>query len=211
MKNRITGKGMSSFLDSLFAVVILGLLLGVFIPNRWLQAVVISVTMLHLLAFLFLMSSIKADTSKLQASLTRLSNGDYEDEQDEYICQDFYLIGIKTNKLRQKLIYYSSSQKDIILENCKLSINIQRDKLTQLYNRRYLEKRVNSLHAAGNPFAVMFLDIDHFKKVNDTYGHGVGDEILKLVAQRVMRTVRPSDIVARYGGRGIYHRGIKHC
>ncbi len=78
------------------------------------------------------------------------------------------------------------------------------DSLTGLANRNLLKKSLdNSLKNArrhGNPLAVMFLDLDMFKPVNDLYGHGVGDELLKVVAARLEDAARETDIVARLGG-----------
>ncbi|MEM7679558.1 MAG: PleD family two-component system response regulator [Pseudomonadota bacterium] len=78
------------------------------------------------------------------------------------------------------------------------------DSLTGLHNRRYLEVHIDKLleknKAAGKALSVLILDIDHFKSVNDTHGHGVGDEILKQFAQRLKDNVRSFDLVARLGG-----------
>jgi two-component system cell cycle response regulator len=78
------------------------------------------------------------------------------------------------------------------------------DPLTGLNNRRYLETHLASLldHAAhkGRALTLMILDIDHFKSVNDTYGHDAGDEVLKHFAQRMRRVVRSADLICRLGG-----------
>jgi two-component system, cell cycle response regulator len=78
------------------------------------------------------------------------------------------------------------------------------DALTGLYNRRYLETHLAGLleQAAerGNPLSLMVLDIDHFKSINDTWGHDAGDEILRSFAQRVQSGVREADFVCRLGG-----------
>ncbi len=78
------------------------------------------------------------------------------------------------------------------------------DPLTGLGNRRYLESRLNALlletTARGGAACCVMIDIDHFKAVNDRYGHDVGDEVLKSLATRLRRTVRPTDIVVRMGG-----------
>jgi two-component system cell cycle response regulator len=78
------------------------------------------------------------------------------------------------------------------------------DALTGLYNRRYLEVHLQKLlqRSAENRkyMAVLLLDIDHFKKVNDTYGHKVGDEVLKVFADRIKDKLRSFDLVARLGG-----------
>ncbi len=78
------------------------------------------------------------------------------------------------------------------------------DPLTGLNNRRYLESHLASLlqHAAGRgqPVSFMILDIDHFKSVNDTWGHAAGDEVLKGFAGRCKRVVRQIDLLCRFGG-----------
>jgi diguanylate cyclase (GGDEF)-like protein len=78
------------------------------------------------------------------------------------------------------------------------------DNLTGLPNRMLLEDRlaqaVSRANRTGRPFSVMFVDLDWFKPVNDNYGHSVGDEVLKAVAQRMTACVRRSDTVARTGG-----------
>jgi diguanylate cyclase (GGDEF)-like protein len=80
----------------------------------------------------------------------------------------------------------------------------RRDVLTGLANRAvFMESLRQSLAKArrsGRSFAVIYLDIDHFKQVNDTLGHGVGDEILKAVAERLRTHMRETDTVARLGG-----------
>lgn len=79
-----------------------------------------------------------------------------------------------------------------------------RDGLTGLYNRRYLEDALSrELHRSersGKPVAVIMIDIDHFKRFNDTHGHDAGDFVLGTIAKQVTRNVRPSDIACRYGG-----------
>lgn len=79
----------------------------------------------------------------------------------------------------------------------------QRDPLTKLYNRRAFmryHKQFVSGERAGQSFVMAFIDIDHFKKVNDTYGHIVGDLVLQTVSARIVHNLRSIDIVARYGG-----------
>lgn len=78
------------------------------------------------------------------------------------------------------------------------------DGLTQLYNHRYFQEQmilaVNNFHRYGNKFSLILIDIDFFKKFNDTYGHQSGDCVLKQVANILKRNSRTSDIVCRYGG-----------
>ncbi len=114
-----------------------------------------------------------------------------------------YQTGIGTTFL-QKL----SAMTAVAIENC---LNQQRikeigyqDPLTQAYNRRYFDLRFadeieRSLRQSEN-LACMFLDVDFFKKVNDTYGHHVGDLVLTQLVNLIKEQVRACDIVARYGG-----------
>lgn len=78
------------------------------------------------------------------------------------------------------------------------------DPLTGLGNRRYLGQRLDTLlqlvRSRGGGLCLGIIDIDHFKQVNDTYGHDVGDEVLVGFARRLLRAIRPTDILARLGG-----------
>lgn len=78
------------------------------------------------------------------------------------------------------------------------------DDLTALYNRRACDKRlaeeVDRAQRYGRPFSVLMMDVDHFKAVNDRYGHPGSDLVLKQVAQRLARQLRQVDVAARYGG-----------
>lgn len=79
-----------------------------------------------------------------------------------------------------------------------------RDELTETFNRRYILKMVeeekNRANRYGHSFYICLLDIDHFKRVNDTYGHAVGDTVLKIIAGAVQAQVRMTDCFGRYGG-----------
>jgi diguanylate cyclase (GGDEF)-like protein len=79
-----------------------------------------------------------------------------------------------------------------------------RDPLTRLYNQRYFAERLDAelrfARRHGSALAVLMIDIDHFKRVNDQRGHLVGDSVLGAVALTLARAVRNEDVVARYGG-----------
>jgi diguanylate cyclase (GGDEF)-like protein len=85
-----------------------------------------------------------------------------------------------------------------------LAAQSERDALTGVYNRRklteLLDMEVKRSVRYGQRFSLVMLDIDHFKKINDTHGHLVGDEAIKHVARRAVATLRATDVVARYGG-----------
>jgi diguanylate cyclase (GGDEF)-like protein len=74
------------------------------------------------------------------------------------------------------------------------------DALTGLFNRRSLEQQAREVIDRGETFVVAFLDLDHFKDLNDTYGHEIGDRALRLFARVLRDSVRPADIPARFGG-----------
>lgn len=74
------------------------------------------------------------------------------------------------------------------------------DSLTQLLNRNSFTQYLSNAVTSGVPFALLFIDLDHFKQVNDTLGHKTGDELLQQAAERLKHCVRGSDIVSRFGG-----------
>ncbi len=91
-----------------------------------------------------------------------------------------------------------------IADNARLEQLAQTDPLTQLLNRRALTERITAEMERALRYdaslALLLLDLDHFKAVNDTYGHLVGDDVLRDVAALLTRTLRASDLAARYGG-----------
>jgi diguanylate cyclase len=84
---------------------------------------------------------------------------------------------------------------------CEMS---SRDALTGLANRRQFElalaRELDRVARSGEPALLLMLDIDHFKRVNDTHGHAAGDEVIRAVATALAESVRPMDLVARIGG-----------
>lgn len=74
------------------------------------------------------------------------------------------------------------------------------DPLTNLYNRRFFNEKLDAIQKAQTHYVIILIDIDHFKEINDLYGHHFGDEALCQVAQLLVSHIRLSDIVARYGG-----------
>jgi len=96
----------------------------------------------------------------------------------------------------------------LALANVRLRENLRhqsiRDPLTGLYNRRYMEdflfKQLHQAERIHASFAILMLDLDHFKRINDNYGHEAGDTVLKGVSDVLENNIRDGDIAARYGG-----------
>jgi diguanylate cyclase (GGDEF)-like protein len=103
------------------------------------------------------------------------------------------------NMLEVRLLHEVARNYSKMLESLALN-----DPLTGLANRRLLSDRMSMalVHARRNrsSMAVVYLDLDGFKQINDTLGHGAGDVLLKMVAERLVATVREEDTVARLGG-----------
>jgi two-component system cell cycle response regulator len=94
---------------------------------------------------------------------------------------------------------------DKLRHNMQLSLEMAiTDQLTGLHNRRYMSRHLDMLilgaRKSGKPLTFLILDIDHFKTVNDTYGHDIGDEVLRDFAGRIAANVRGIDLACRYGG-----------
>lgn len=108
----------------------------------------------------------------------------------------------------QMLLRTISEQVSLALANMRLQETLRlqtlKDPLTQLYNRRYmessLERELARAKRHSQPLSVLMIDIDHFKRYNDSYGHDVGDKLLKEFAKLLQRCVRTEDIACRYGG-----------
>lgn len=97
-----------------------------------------------------------------------------------------------------------SFRKESIMENRRLKEMIITDELTQVPNRRYLDFYLGNLLKESKEFdtifGILFFDIDHFKNVNDEYGHNVGDEVLKIVSKSLESNLRRGDVIGRWGG-----------
>lgn len=141
-----------------------------------------------------------------------LGNGD---DKQNYI---YWLAGFRTETEKKGLVsvYYDDSFFQSILNRLNKKIvdlekeqqNIIKtstlDPLTGAYNRQvlsgFLEEAIKDYTEKARPFAVLMLDIDHFKKVNDTYGHLIGDQVLQLLVMLLKQTLRDRDYVVRFGG-----------
>lgn len=100
------------------------------------------------------------------------------------------------------ILIFSFISKKYVRDNLEVSVLF--DPLTKAYNRRYFTEVINheieKARRSKRTFSLIMLDIDHFKRVNDIYGHAVGDHVLKEMVQVIKKNTRKSDIVSRIGG-----------
>jgi diguanylate cyclase (GGDEF)-like protein len=101
-----------------------------------------------------------------------------------------------------------ANQTAVAIENARLFYEVQQlailDDLTGVYNRRYLlelsNREFRRAQRFGRNLSLVMMDIDHFKQINDTFGHAVGDEVLSALAERCQKNIRNVDVLGRYGG-----------
>jgi diguanylate cyclase (GGDEF)-like protein len=114
-------------------------------------------------------------------------------------------------RAEQELQAANAQLRDQLAQIETLQVELQeqaiRDPLTGLYNRRFLEemlpRELIRARRDGQPLSLIFVDLDHFKLVNDQYGHAAGDQVLRAVSQYLAGAARASDVVCRYGGEEI--------
>jgi two-component system cell cycle response regulator len=133
-----------------------------------------------------------------EAELLKLLEAGVADHMTKPISGALLCAKVKSNCDRSRMQRELKNKLRFALENAA------HDPLTGLYNRRYFERRLKeeSAHARRHkrPFALILVDLDHFKLVNDTYGHEDGDRVLKHVAEVLGGSLREDDVACRYGG-----------
>ena len=130
------------------------------------------------------------------------ANGTYINEQkitEKYKLSDQDMIRLGTVLLK----YFSSDNVDGFIQD-KIYQLATIDAGTQIFNKQYLQDTLESefrkAKLSNRPMSILVFDLDHFKKVNDTYGHNAGDHVLREVASTVKACIRKGDIFARFGG-----------
>jgi diguanylate cyclase (GGDEF)-like protein len=126
----------------------------------------------------------------------------FEAGADEYVAKPFSVaeLGARIRAIKRSV----AAQKTLLVRLAALEQLSIVDGLTQVYNYRFFETELRRLFdiAArhGRPLALAMIDLDHFKRINDTHGHRAGDTVLTEVSTAIMENVRGSDVLARYGG-----------
>ncbi|WP_434604593.1 diguanylate cyclase [Pseudomonas sp. R3-56] len=132
--------------------------------------------------------------------------------QEEFMYQNTTLLPLRSpdNRINHIcLVIYdvtdvATNRHQIQAANAQLQLLSSTDRLTGLYNRGHWEASLKAAYARhqryGNALSLVMLDIDHFKRVNDTYGHQAGDKVIEQVARLLHEHVRESDVAGRYGG-----------
>ena len=136
-------------------------------------------------------------------NLRRLIKTDNDSLKLEYAARDksaFFMMTVvpmawKGDRLTRVMIITQDMGKQHLLQSLANT-----DGLTGLLNKRYFDRVLTVLEQHSQPFALFYMDLDHFKPVNDTYGHDVGDELLKGVSQRLQGCIRSRDYAFRLGG-----------
>lgn len=167
------------------------------------------------------LSDIDDNHKKISEKFKKISNDNFcwlEYLKDEQTSQDLKIFVKNENKK----LYFKPHSKKITIENKtlylitfdeitdeyikieKLETEASTDPLTKLFNRRkfdnILEKEIELSNTIDSPLSLIFLDIDHFKRINDTLGHDVGDDVLVDMSKIISQTIRRSDFVSRWGG-----------
>lgn len=120
---------------------------------------------------------------------------------------DYLLLPVDTNEMmaRVKTQIRRKKYQDALRSSYEKTVSRSiTDALTHLYNRHFMDMHLENLvqqsQKHGKPFSLMLVDVDHFKPINDTYGHDVGDQVLQSLSKVVIKCIRTADMAARFGG-----------
>ena len=160
----------------------------------WIGLITVIAIVLALLSAVLLSRSVFQSMRVLISGLESLSEGELDQRIEWHSQDEFGRVANAINLMAEKL---AESQQTLI-EIATL------DGLTGVYNRREFNRlltvEIERSRRDHQPVAMVMVDIDHFKSINDTYGHQSGDDALRWVSSLLKREIRPGDIVARYGG-----------
>lgn len=159
------------------------------------------ITLFILLPSLIFCSNISRWLTKTHNNILRLSKGDLNiDNNETFYSKELIAINDAITQLKQynQVKIALENEKHVLIKELEASSFL--DPLTNIYNRRKFFLECEMLAANTYPQAFCLIDIDNFKRFNDTYGHDIGDRVLVMFAQLLHNTFRSSDIFCRYGG-----------
>lgn len=147
-------------------------------------------------------------SERLNEFVSRLEMGDPDSsslkEMIEQVIHDTRKVEQSSSELSRQLEKAKQEGNELRQKLEEAEREATRDVLTGLYNRKYFNKAIQALQdhykKEGAPFTVIMMDIDHFKKINDTHGHKVGDSVIEFMGQTITGSVKGRDVPARYGG-----------
>jgi diguanylate cyclase len=151
-------------------------------------------------------SATDSSTAKFSESLSSLSRELSTDstgtlnETVGTVLQDTQDLQQALDSLKQRLVATRNEADQLRGELDRVREEVLLDGLTALVNRRGFDERIAALTSSAKSLSLVMVDIDHFKRINDTYGHVFGDRVLRAVADVIKSTVKGRDVVARYGG-----------
>jgi diguanylate cyclase (GGDEF)-like protein/PAS domain S-box-containing protein len=144
-------------------------------------------------------------SQKLHGYLFPFKSTSYVGSEFEYMQQSCAMGPLRdeNNEIKYLFIYVQDVSEVAVYEQKLVELNMI-DGLTGIYNRGFMDTKLNEEYIRhkrySRPFSIIMFDIDHFKKVNDQYGHQCGDFILKSVSSRISVAIRNIDFLFRYGG-----------
>ncbi|HEO98685.1 MAG TPA: EAL domain-containing protein [Epsilonproteobacteria bacterium] len=171
--------------------------------NRYqLLTILVLVTLLVLLALhRFVSRRLTRPLNQVMGQIEKIERRDYTPSQPVQSGNELEMISDSINQLAQTI---SKREKELKASQKDLEFLSLYDALTNLPNRRFfmsrLEYAVKKAQREGTKLAIMFLDVDQFKQVNDTLGHNVGDQLLQAIATQLTHVIRSVDTLARIGG-----------
>ncbi len=148
-------------------------------------------------------ASYSSELSNFSLNLTSDSTGDIKSVISD-ILEKTRQMQVKSAELNGRLEASNSEISALKTNLEKAKLESSKDFLTSLYNRRAFDESITTMIADAKlekkPLCLLMLDVDHFKKYNDTYGHQLGDDVLRVVSKVITDALRGADIAARYGG-----------
>lgn len=160
---------------------------------------------------LFFIEKVTKNITKLVAFTEEVGQGNLDKHIEVRSNDEIGTLAKSFNKMLDRLKETMASRAELTEEiNRRIKVEEKLkylstiDELTKVYNRRafndYMCKMIDFSKSYGEPLSIAMLDIDHYKEINDSYGHDVGDEVLKKLSKILLRNIRKVDILARWGG-----------